>query len=307
MSDSVLETIALCKEFNGHTALRDVSLTIKRGKIYGLIGQNGAGKTTLMRLVAGLQFASRGEIRLFGQQGAAALQRARKRVGFMIEAPSINASMTAHENIALHRTIKGIPNEEWDAQILDQVGLKDAGRKKARHFSLGMKQRLGIALSLIGRPELLVLDEPINGLDPIGVVEIRQLLQSLCEERDLAILLSSHNLPELFQTATDYIIIDHGEIRKVMTHKELVDQCKSFLLIRCDNTALAVSLIENALGTKDFLVMPDHSIRLYGCDDRVEEAAALFKSNDLLVTNLSIEGTTLENYYLQIVRGEENV
>lgn len=301
----VLETIGLTKSYSQHTVVNNVSFALKPGRIYGLIGQNGAGKTTLMRLIAGLCFPNSGEIRLFDQTGEEALQKARKRLGIMIEAPSINLSMTAEENIALHRVIRGIPNKEQDKRLLKLVGLTDTGKQKARHFSLGMKQRLGIAIALVGNPELLILDEPINGLDPKSVTEMRRLFQSLCEERGITILLSSHNLPELYQTVTDTIIIDHGIIKKILTMQELEEQNKEYVCIRTDRPEIAISLIENELETDHFLVMPDKTIRLFGCSQRVEEVALLFKQNDLLITNFSIEGTTLEDYYLNIIGGTE--
>lgn len=301
----VLETMGLTKSYGQHTVVNNVSLALKPGRIYGLIGQNGAGKTTLMRLIAGLCFPISGEIRLFDQAGEEALQKARKRLGIMIEAPSINLSMTAEENIALHRVIRGIPNKEQDKRLLELVGLTNTGKQKARHFSLGMKQRLGIAIALVGNPELLILDEPINGLDPKSVTEMRRLFQSLCEERGITILLSSHNLPELCQTVTDTIIIDRGVIKKILTMQELEEQCKEYVCIRTNKPEIAISLIENVLGTDHFLVMPDKTIRLFGCSQRVEEIALLFKQNDLLITNLSIQGTTLEDYYLNIIGGVE--
>lgn len=301
----VLETMGLTKSYGQHTVVNNVSFALKPGRIYGLIGQNGAGKTTLMRLIAGLCFPNSGEIRLFDQTGEDALQKARKRLGIMIEAPSINLSMTAEENIALHRVIRGIPNKEQDKRLLELVGLTNTGKQKARHFSLGMKQRLGIAIALVGNPELLILDEPINGLDPKSVTEMRRLFQSLCEERGITILLSSHNLPELYQTVTDTIIIDHGIIKKILTMQELEEQNKEYVCIRTDRPEIAISLIENELETDHFLVMPDKTIRLFGCSQRVEEVALLFKQNDLLITNFSIEGTTLEDYYLNIIGGTE--
>lgn len=307
MFEYALETDGLTKRLGRRTVLDRVNLALKPGRIYGLIGRNGAGKTTLLRLIAGLSFATEGEIRLFGQRGEAALHRARKRLGIMIEAPSINASMTAEENVALHRMIRGIPNREQDRQLLELVGLSDAGKKRARHFSLGMKQRLGIAQALVGNPELLALDEPINGLDPMGIAQVRRLLQTLCEERGMTLLLSSHNLPELYQTATDYIIIDRGVIRRTVTLKALEEQCRQYLSIRADDPARAVGLIEREMGTDHFLVMPDRSIRLFDCNDRVEEAARLFQAHGLLITKLSVEGTTLEDYFLETIGGERDV
>jgi len=212
MNKYVLKTNSLTKSYQGVNALHDISVTLEAGKIYGLIGQNGAGKSTLMRIVAGHSFPTSGSIELFGHAGEKALQQERKRLGCMIEYPSLTPNMTAKENLKLHRIMRGIPNNEIEDELLELVGIPDTKKKKAKNFSLGMKQRLGIAIALIGNPEFLILDEPINGLDPLGVVEIRNLLKKLCEERHLTILISSHNLPELYQLATNYIIINKGEI-----------------------------------------------------------------------------------------------
>ena len=225
----------------------------------------------------------------------------------MIEAPAINTSMSAKENLHLHRIIKGIPNEELEQELLALVGLQNTGKKKARNFSLGMKQRLGIALSLIGSPELLILDEPINGLDPVGIVDMRNLLQTLCAEKNITILLSSHNLSQLYQVATDYIIIDHGRIIETITLSELEEQCKQYVLLRTNQPELLVSTLEKELHTQKYLVMPDKSIRLFDFTDRMETLAALFQRENILITNLSIEGNTLENYYIDLVERSRNV
>lgn len=306
MNEMILETQNLCKTYRGSAALKDVSLSLKRGRIYGLIGRNGAGKTTLMRIIAGLHFADSGKLRLFGKEKQKDLQSLRKRIGFMIEAPGICSSMTARENLTLHRTLRGIPNQALEDELLQLVGLKETGTKKAGHFSLGMKQRLGIAIALISSPEFLVLDEPINGLDPIGVVEIRKLLCRLCEERGMTILLSSHNLPELYQTATDYIMIDQGMIKKELTLSELEAQCRQYLLIRTDNPGLAVSLIEEEMNSQNYLVMPDQSIRFYDGVGQEEETARLFRRHDLLITQLTTEGSTLEKVYLETIGGQRD-
>ena len=170
MKQYVVKTNSLTKNYGGFFALRDVSISMESGKIYGLIGQNGAGKTTLMRLLTGLSFPTEGSMELFGHRGERALQEERKRLGCMIENPGFIPYMTAKENLKFYRMMRGVPNKEIEGELLELVGLADAGNKKAKNFSLGMKQRLGIAAALLGNPELLILDEPINGLDPIGVV-----------------------------------------------------------------------------------------------------------------------------------------
>ncbi|MGV8906045.1 MAG: ATP-binding cassette domain-containing protein [Acetobacterium sp.] len=304
MNDFVLRTNNLTKTYKGRDALHNVSITLESGKIYGLIGQNGAGKTTLMRLIAGLSFPKSGSIELFGHKGAKALQAERKRLGAMIEYPGLTPNMSASDNLKLHRIMRGIPNKEVEVELLTLVGLQDTGKKKAKNFSLGMKQRLGIAIALLGNPELLILDEPINGLDPIGVVEIRHLLKKLCDERQITILISSHNLPELYQTATDYIIIHKGEIKQMLTLDQLEENCRHHILISCDQPEKLASILEMALNTRNFKVMPDQSVKLYDyLDDKALVAKVIFESG-IITTNFSIEGDTLENYFISLVGGE---
>lgn len=307
MIKTILKTNSLTKSYHGVNALHEVSVTLEAGKIYGLIGQNGAGKTTLMRLVSGLSFPTSGSVELFGHTGEKALQIERKRIGCMIEYPSLVANMTAKENLKLHRIMRGIPNKEVEDELLKLVGLEGTGKKKVKNFSLGMKQRLGISIALIGNPELLILDEPINGLDPLGVVEIRNLLKNLCEELQMTILISSHNLPELYQTATDYIIIHKGEIKQTLTLDQLDDCCKHHLLISCEQPEKLASVLEMNLGTTNFKVMPNKTVKLYDyLDDKGRVSKVLF-DNGIIVTNLSNEGDTLEDYFISIVGGGKNV
>lgn len=303
----ILKTEGLTRTYNGVHALYDVSINLEAGKIYGLIGQNGAGKTTLMRVIAGLSFPTNGSIELFGRKTEKELQIERKRIGCMIEYPSFVPAMTAKENLRMHRIMRGIPNEEVEDELLELVGLSGTGKKKAKNFSLGMKQRLGLAITLIGNPELLILDEPINGLDPLGVVEIRNLLKRLNEEKQITILISSHNLPELYQTATDYIIIHKGEVKKTLSLQQLEDHCKHHLLITSNQPERLVSILEMELQTTNYKVMPDKSIRLYDyTNDRERVARAIFE-NGILVTNFSYEGDTLEEYFISVVGGNANV
>lgn len=303
----ILKTDSLTKSYHGVNALHNVSVTLEAGKIYGLIGQNGAGKTTLMRLITGLTFPASGSIELFGHTEEKALQTERKRLGSMIEYPSLIPAMTAKDNLRLHRIVRGIPDKKIEDELLELVGLSDTGKKKAKNFSMGMKQRLGIAVALIGNPELLILDEPINGLDPLGVVEIRNLIKKLCEERQMTILISSHNLPELYQTATDYIIIHKGEIKQTMTLAQLEERCKHHLLISCNEPEKLVSVLEMKLNTQNFKVMPDKAVKLYDYLGEKERVAKVLFENGIIVTNLSNEGDTLEDYFISVVGGGRNV
>src|SRR5690625_2496660 len=196
MSEYVLKTNHLSKKYKNNFALDHVNITIKKGDIYGLIGQNGAGKTTLLRLMTGLVFPSNGTIELFGKTHRQVNIDAQKRMGAIIEQPALFPNMTAYENLEVHRIQKGIPGQACIEKTLALVGLADVGNKKTRNFSLGMKQRLGLGIALLSDPELLVLDEPTNGLDPMGIVELRELIKKLNREKGLTVLLSSHILSE---------------------------------------------------------------------------------------------------------------
>ena len=207
MSSVILEAHDLTKEYRHTVALDHIDLKIEKGKIYGFIGQNGAGKTTFLRLVTGLAFPTSGTLSLWGKTVEKELQEQRKRIGCMIETPALFPTMTAYQNMEIQRIQRGIPDKAVIQKTLDMVGLKDTGKKAVRNFSLGMRQRLGIAIALLNTPEFLILDEPINGLDPAGIVEIRNLLKSLNKEYGMTILVSSHILEELYQTASEFILI----------------------------------------------------------------------------------------------------
>jgi len=307
MMKPVLKINTLTKSYHGVDALSNISLALEAGKIYGLIGENGAGKTTLMRLVSGLSYPDSGSIELFGHASESELQVQRKRLGCMIEHLSLIPNMTAKDNLRFHRIMRGIPGKEMEEELLELVGLADTGKKKAKNFSLGMKQRLGIAVALISNPELLILDEPINGLDPIGVVEIRNLLTKLCEEKQMTILISSHNLPEMYLTATDYIIIHKGRIKQTLTLEQLEENCKHYILIECDDTDKLVSVLEMNLNTNNFIVMPDKTIKLFDFWDRKDQVAKLIYENGIIVSKFAVEGETLENYFISVIGGERNV
>lgn len=307
MDNNVLETNGLTKTYRGVNALKDVSLKLNAGRVYGLIGQNGAGKTTLMRIISGLSFPTKGTLRLFGRESEKELQIERKRLGCLIESPSINGNMTAKENMRLNRIMKGIPDDSIETELLSVAGIADTGKKKARDFSLGMKQRLGIAISLIGSPELLILDEPTNGLDPVGIVEIRKLVKQLADERNMTILISSHNLPELYQTATDYLIIHKGEIKSSLSLKELEEKCRRHILISCNEPEKLTVILETHLNTREYKVMPDKCVKLYDYIEETDKVAKTLYENGIMVTGLSVGGDSLETYFLNTIGGGLNV
>ena len=221
--NTVLQTRGLTKTYGTVNALENVTMTVPNGSIYGFVGKNGSGKTTLMRIVAGLVFPSGGSFALYGQTGEAGILAARKRMGAVIETPAIFPNMTARDNLKEQCKLIGCDDNRID-NILITVHLNDTGGKKVKNFSFGMKQRLGIAMALIGEPDFLMLDEPINGLDPEGIVEIRELLLRLNQEHGVTILISSHILSELSKLATHYGFIDRGHLLKEMEAKELDGQ-----------------------------------------------------------------------------------
>lgn len=307
MREYILKTYGLTKRYSNFIALNNVDLSLEAGKIYGLIGQNGVGKTTLMRLIAGLSIQTYGAIELFGHQEERQRQEELKRIGILIEESGLNGNMTARENLRYYRIMRGIPGSELEEELLEMVGLKESHKKKVKNFSLGMKQRLGIAISLLGNPELLLLDEPINGLDPVGIVEVRGLIKKISEERHVAVLISSHNLPELYQTCTDYIIIEQGEIKKILTQENLEEECQHHLLIKCEKVEALVAVLEMKLGTTRFKVMPDRSVKLYDYLDQREKVMRTLFENNILPTHFALSGDTLESYFLSVIRGEQGV
>lgn len=306
MSKEILRMENVTKEYNNFYALRNVSIKLEKGKIYGLIGQNGAGKTTLMRIICGFASMTNGKMSLFGYEKANKIVEERRRIGCMIEYPGLITNLTAMENMRYHRMLRGIPNVEVEKELLELVGLGNTQGKKAGDFSLGMRQRLGIAIALLGNPELLVLDEPINGLDPIGVVEIRELIKKLCEEHNMTILISSHNLPELYQTATDYIIIHKGELIQELTQEELESKCSRYIKIQCTDTEKLLTVLETKLNTKNYIVLADKTVRLYDYIEDTEAVAKAIFQAGMYPLCFTSEGVTLENYFISVINGRDD-
>lgn len=303
MSEYVLKTSNLTKQFKNQVALNKVNLSIKKGSIYGFIGQNGAGKSTFIRIVTGLASPTTGSIELFGHSNAQEVIKSRKRIGTIIEGPALYPHMTAAENLEAHRLLKGIPGKECVKKTLAIVGLQDTGKKKAKNFSLGMKQRLGIALALLGDPEFLMLDEPINGLDPMGVVEIRELLKKLNQEYGMTILISSHILSELHLLATHYGIIHQGNLLEQLTIEELNAKCQRFLHIKVNNPEKATTIIETTLSTNDFEVMPDGCIKLFGYVDAPGKVSSILVKEGLVIEQFMPMGQDLESYFMNRIGG----
>jgi len=234
----VVTTSALSKKYGKANALEELEIHIPKGSVYGLVGRNGAGKTTLIRIICGLQEQTVGEYTIYGvPSGEAGISAVRRRIGAVIETPAVYPDMTAEENLREQAMLHGLPSYESIPDILKLVGLYDTGRKKARNFSLGMKQRLGMAIALVGNPDFIVLDEPINGLDPKGIVEIRELILRLNRERGITVLISSHILGELSKLATHYGFIEKGHLLKEISAAELEAACRKCVCVEVSDTS----------------------------------------------------------------------
>lgn len=307
MNDFILRTNNLTKQYKYYKANDGVSMTIPKGAIYGFIGQNGAGKSTLIRLINGLAFPCSGTFELFGKSNKGDLIEARKKMGSMIERPALFPNMSAHDNLEAHRRLKGIPGKEVVSKLLEVVGLEKTGKKKAKNFSLGMKQRLGLAIALLGDPEFLILDEPLNGLDPLGVVEIREILIKLNQQYGITILISSHVLGELQLVATHYGIIHQGKLIEEITAEALEGKCQSYLNLKVDNTNLAVAVLENKLKTRAFEVMADGVIQLFDYVEESGEVSGVLFNEGVVVQEVSKQGESLEDYFVNKIGGSAHV
>jgi ABC-2 type transport system ATP-binding protein len=303
MQETVFATKALSKKYGSLFALNGVNMQIQKGDIYGFVGENGAGKTTLIRILAGTALKTSGEMSLFGVSDARQMPKQRHRIGGVIEAPAVYPDLSAVENLEIARLQLGIPDKACIQKALETVRLTDTGKKKAKDFSLGMKQRLGLAMALIGEPEFLVLDEPTNGLDPSGIVEFRELIRTLNKERGITILVSSHILSELYQLATCYGFIHKGELVEQITLEQLDEKCRRHVYLQVSDAAKAATIIKTALNTTSFEVLPTGAIKLY---DYLENSgavtSALFEGG-VTVMEITCKGDDLEQYYLSLIGG----
>ena len=300
----LLETRNLTKQYGHYKAVNGVSLHIKKGAIYGFIGRNGAGKTTCLKMISGLAEATDGEIELFGYKGKD-LRQIRSRVGCLIETPGLYDSMTAYENLNIKCKLFGIKKKGYIEEILRVVGLDNVGRKKTKHFSLGMKQRLGIGLALVGEPDLLVLDEPINGLDPQGIAEIRDTILRLKNERSMTICISSHILEELSKIATDYGIIHNGSLLQELTREELMKKCGERMELTLNNPREAIPVLD-AMGFVNYQVVDKERIHIF---ERLNESALVnmeLAKAGIPVKGISITSEELETYFLNLTGGAAN-
>ena len=304
MSDVIVDVRNLKKQYGKQFALDGVSFQIKKGSIVGLIGPNGAGKTTIMKIMGGLAFPTSGELEMYGATDEKGLNHARTRMSFMIETPYEKEKMTARENLEKQRLQKGIPDKSRIDEVLEIVNLQDTGKKVVKNFSLGMRQRLGLANALLGKPEFMVLDEPINGLDPEGIVEIRELFRKLNKEENMTLVISSHILSELSLLCTDYIFINHGQIKGIFTADELKAECSEYCQIDTDNNEKASVILSTTCGIKKLDIQETGQIRIYeGLEDIHSISKALYDGG-VVPIEISKNEINLEDYYMRKVQAE---
>jgi ABC-2 type transport system ATP-binding protein len=302
--DYVLQTNGLTKKYKNFQALSGLTMHVPKGAIYGFVGKNGAGKTTLIRLLCGLQRPTAGDFTLYGiQNDSREISKARRRMGAVVETPSIYLDMTAEENLKQQYLILGLPSYDGIQELLKLVGLENTGKKKAKNFSLGMRQRLGIAIALCGDPDFLVLDEPVNGLDPQGIVEIRELILKLNRERQITVLISSHILDELAKLATHYGILDGGRMVKELSAEELEQISRKCVRVEVTDTGALARVLDSM--DLEYKIISDTTADVFAKVNVTQLAAALAKENCEVLT-MQEHDESLESYYISLVGGDSH-
>ena len=305
--DTFLEDILvikkLTKKYGNKFSVSDIDMNIKKGDIYGFIGRNGAGKTTTIKMITGLTKPTSGEILLFGDQS---LSKGRRRIGTVIEAPAFVPDLSARSNMYIQWKLLDGKKQSVIDETLSLVGLKDVGNKKAKDFSLGMKQRLGIGMALMGDPEFLVLDEPVNGLDPEGIIQVRSLLKKLNEEMGVTILISSHLLNELSRLASRYGIINNGKMIDEFSVSELESRCQTHLDVKVDNLKKSEKLLKEAFPDITLkIVQGTSTIEVYNFNKKPSEITKVLAMNDILVESIVKSSVDLEDYFMKVIGGED--
>lgn len=301
----ILETKNLTKQYGRQKAVDSVNLHVRQGDIYGLIGRNGAGKTTIMKMISGLAAPTEGSFSIFGHEGRTA-ELYMSRLGTLIEAPGIYPNMTARANLKIKCLAMGVRKKNEIDELLEIVGLADTGRKRVKNFSLGMKQRLGIALALVGEPDILILDEPINGLDPQGIAEVRETLARLNREKNITFIISSHILEELSKIATNYGIINDGVLIKEMTREQLLTECSERIELKTNDTARACTVLDQ-MGISKYKVVDADTIQIF---ERLDDGGSItmaLAENNVKTMGITVKNEALEDYYLELTGGGRNV
>ena len=304
MSDYLIETKQLTKIYGEQAAVKNINLHVKRGKIYGLLGRNGAGKTTTMKMLLGLTQPTSGEVKIWGKPLRGNEKKLLPRIGSLIESPGFYPNLTATENLRIFATLRGVPNRNAIKDALNLVGLPYKDKKLFSQYSLGMKQRLAIALAVMHDPELLILDEPINGLDPIGIAEVRSFIRELCDARGKTILISSHILSEISLLADDVGIIDHGTLLEEESLAELEQKSSKHIHFTVSNTSQAARVLERDFQENHFSVLDDHNIQLYNLTLPIGKIVTAFVANGLEVSEAHSCEESLEDYFKRVTGGE---
>jgi ABC-2 type transport system ATP-binding protein len=303
LAEYILQTFNLTKQYGNNTAVNSVNMKIKKGDIYGFIGRNGAGKTTMIKMITGLVTPTKGEIELFSHKSEKNINAGLPRIGSIIEHPALYPDFTAYENMELRGKLLGIPDKKVIDSILKTVELSDGGKKKVKNFSLGMRQRLGLALALLGNPDFLILDEPINGLDPEGIADMRKLLKRLNEEQGITILISSHILGELSKLATRYGVINNGTLVEEFTAKELELKCRKYLNLKVSDSSAASFVLEDVFKTTNYEVLQDNVIKVFDLLDMSGEICLELAKNKIKVYSIESKGDDLESYFMKLMGG----
>jgi len=298
MTETILRVNNISKHYGKHQVLDKVSLEIDKGMIYGLIGVNGAGKSTLMRIIMGLTYSDGGEIELFGATDANGIQRARRKIGQSIETPALYPELTAVDNMKVQAANAGVGNSDI-SNLLKLMNLQDTGHKKVKNFSLGMRQRLSIAVTLVSNPEFLILDEPTNGLDPAGIIEIREIIKKLVNEKGLTVLISSHILGELSQVATNYGILHHGKIIQELSKTELLQKSQQYISLQVGEVEKALTILDK-LNIEEYEVSDDDEIRIYSNLDQISQINRKLVLENIDVLGISMANQNLEDYFMDI-------
>lgn len=295
--NTIIKTNNLSKKYKNQFALKDCSINIEKGEIYGIVGKNGAGKSTLLKLISGITEPTEGSMEFFGETN---LPTQRKRMSSIVENPTLFGELSAKDNLEYFRIQRGIPDKNAVYEVLDQVGLGEVGKKQVKKFSVGMKQRLALALSLMSNPEVLILDEPTSGIDPAGIVQIRRLLQKLNKEKGVTVIISSHILSELANLATKVAIIDKGEIKEELSLEELYNKSSEYILLKTNNVEKTTPILENTFNIENYEIKPDKTIMVYEKFDEVENIVKKLVEDGIGVSCVMREHKTLEEYYINL-------
>lgn len=299
----ILTARGLCKNYRHFKALNGLSMNVPKGAIYGLVGKNGAGKTTLIRLITGLQAPAAGEYSIYGvRNDDCGINKARRRMGAVVETPSIYGELTAAENIKQQYRILGLPSYEGIEGLLKLVGLENTGKKKAKNFSLGMKQRLGIAIAICGDPDILILDEPVNGLDPQGIIEMRELIIKLNREKQITVIISSHILDELSRLATHYGFIDGGRMVREISSEELDAACRKCVRAEVSDIK-ALSMVLDSMGI-DYNIVSETKADIFAQINITQLVMELAQKN-CQILSIHEKDESLESYFISLVGGED--